>query len=245
MKIKLFNISEIKPYKNNPRINDASVKGVAESIKQFGFKQPIVIDADNIIIAGHTRLKAAKELGLKKVPCVIASDLSPEQIKAYRILDNKLAEKSEWDIELLNLELKELADFDFTEFDIDFNDSLENDTESKYTNAINIPPYEKSETKPNLEELYDIEYVKKLIEDINKTNLSEPEKEFLICAAYRHARFNFKKIADYFAHSDVETQKLIEDSALVIVDIKKAIEKGWVDLTKEFGEIFLTEKEAE
>ena len=109
-------INEVTPYENNPRRNDEAVKYVAESIKEFGFKVPIVIDKNNIIVAGHTRYKAAKELNLKTIPCVIADDLTDEQIKAYRLADNKVAEKSQWDFELLASELDELCDFDMSSF---------------------------------------------------------------------------------------------------------------------------------
>lgn len=113
------NLSELKPYEKNPRRNDEAVQYVANSIKQFGWKQPIVIDKDNVIIAGHTRYKAAKELNIEKVPCVIADDLTADQIKAYRIADNKTGEKATWDNELLGVELKELLnldDLDMTDF---------------------------------------------------------------------------------------------------------------------------------
>lgn len=101
MDIVLKKISDIRPYENNPRKNDEAVKYVAESIKQFGFKVPIVIDKDGIIVAGHTRYKAAKKLNLKEVPCIVADDLTDEQVKAFRLADNKVAEKAEWDFELL------------------------------------------------------------------------------------------------------------------------------------------------
>lgn len=105
-------VDELVPYENNPRINDASVKYVAESIKQFGFKVPIIIDKDNVIVAGHTRLLAAKELGLTEVPCIIAIDLSPDKIKAFRLADNKVGEFSQWDNDKLFEELADLEDFD-------------------------------------------------------------------------------------------------------------------------------------
>ncbi len=101
------------PYANNPRKNGAAVDKVAASIKEFGFKVPIIIDKDNVIVAGHTRLLAAKKLGLENVPCVIADDLTPAQIKAYRIADNKTAEFAEWDDELLKIELEGLEELDF------------------------------------------------------------------------------------------------------------------------------------
>ena len=117
MEIREFGIDEIKPYEKNPRKNEDSVKFVANSIKEFGFNVPIVIDADNVIVAGHTRWKAAKQLGLEKVPCIKKDDLSPAQIKAFRLADNKVGEFSQWDMELLGDELKDLGDvFDMGDF---------------------------------------------------------------------------------------------------------------------------------
>ena len=109
MKIELRKLSEITPYPGNPRINEDAVDAVAASIRQFGFRQPIVVDAQGVIICGHTRYKAALKLGLEKVPVHIAADLTPEQIKAYRIADNKTAELSDWNYDLLPIELGELA----------------------------------------------------------------------------------------------------------------------------------------
>lgn len=112
-------ITEIIPYEKNPRKNDEAVKYVAESIKQFGFKVPIVIDKNNVIVAGHTRYKASKKLGLKEVPCIVADDLTEEQIKAYRLADNKVAEQAEWDFDLLGEELSDILDIDMGDFGFD------------------------------------------------------------------------------------------------------------------------------
>lgn len=109
-------IGDIIPYEKNPRKNDEAVKYVAESIKQFGFKVPIVIDKNNVIVAGHTRYKASKKLGLKEVPCIVADDLTEEQIKAYRLADNKVAELAEWDFDLLGAELDGILDIDMCDF---------------------------------------------------------------------------------------------------------------------------------
>jgi ParB-like chromosome segregation protein Spo0J len=103
MKIELRKLSEIKPYPGNPRINDDAVDAVAQSIREFGFRQPIVVDSEGVIICGHTRYKAALKLGLEKVPVHVAKDLTPEQIKAYRIADNKTAELSDWNYDLPEL----------------------------------------------------------------------------------------------------------------------------------------------
>lgn len=111
-------IASIKPYDKNPRRNDSAVDAVANSITEFGFKNPIIVDSDLVIIAGHTRLKAAKKLGLKEVPVIIASDLTPEQVRAFRIIDNKTAELADWDEDLLKGEMLDL-DIDWTEFGFD------------------------------------------------------------------------------------------------------------------------------
>jgi len=113
MKIELWKLSEIKPYPNNPRINDDAVEAVAASIREFGFRQPIVVDAEGVIICGHTRYKAAMKLGLEKAPVHVAKDLSPAQIKAYRIADKRAAENATWDFDLLPIELGELQAMDF------------------------------------------------------------------------------------------------------------------------------------
>lgn len=117
-------VSELKEYENNPRNNDEAVQAVAESIKQFGFKVPIIIDREGVIIAGHTRKKAAERLGFASVPCIVADDLTPEQIKAFRIADNKTGELAEWDFELLEKELAELTAFDVDMSLFGFDESL-------------------------------------------------------------------------------------------------------------------------
>lgn len=126
-------LSELKPYENNPRKNDEAVEYVANSISKFGFKQPIVIDKDGVIVAGHTRYKAAKQLKLKTVPCVIADDLTEEEIRAYRLVDNKTAELAGWDFPLLDMELAELnmdmEQFGFKEFNHDDIDDFFKDAE--------------------------------------------------------------------------------------------------------------------
>ena len=113
LEIITMKIADIHPYEHNPRNNDAAVESVARSIQEFGFKNPILLDADHVIIAGHTRLRAAISLGMTEVPCVIATDLTPEQVKAFRIADNKTAEIAEWNYELLPLEIKDLQTSNF------------------------------------------------------------------------------------------------------------------------------------
>lgn len=130
-------VSELIPYENNPRINDGAVEYVQNSIAEFGFKVPIVIDANNVIVAGHTRLKAAKKLKMKTVPCVVADDLTPGQIRAFRLADNKVSEVAEWDVERLDLELEEI-EFDMSKFGFmdDLPDAGELDGEKSESEAV-------------------------------------------------------------------------------------------------------------
>ena len=118
MNIVEIKLSELKDYENNPRKNDGAVDAVAESIKQFGFKNPIIIDKDFVIVAGHTRKRAAEKLGLKTAPCIIADDLTEEQIQAFRLVDNKTAELAEWDYQKLEEELRNMT-IDMEQFGFD------------------------------------------------------------------------------------------------------------------------------
>ena len=138
-------VEDLIPYVNNPRQNDQAVDAVASSIKNFGFKVPIVVDGSNEIVNGHTRLKAAKKLGLKEVPVIVADDLTPEQIKAFRLADNKVGEIAEWDEELLAIELEELSnlEFDMTEYgfdELDFDAEVEEIVEDDFDEEIPEEP---------------------------------------------------------------------------------------------------------
>src|SRR5688500_4381048 len=113
MKVESWKIADIKPYEQNPRLNDSAVDAVARSLREFGFRQPIVVDKDGVIVVGHTRWKAAQKLGIKQVPVHVAKELTEAQIKAYRIADNKSGDLAEWDFDLLPLELSALQEMDF------------------------------------------------------------------------------------------------------------------------------------
>ena len=138
MQIHDISISLLREYDNNPRNNDGAVDAVAASIREFGFKVPVIVDGDNVIVAGHTRVKAARELGMETVPCIIADDLTPEQVRAFRLADNKTAELAGWDFAKLEEELAALAaEFDMTAFgfhadsDVDIDDFFEEAGEKK------------------------------------------------------------------------------------------------------------------
>ena len=126
MKIQEIEINKIKAYAKNPRKNEPAVEAVAKSLQEFGWKQPLVVDPATMeIVVGHTRWKAAKKLGMKTVPCLMADDLTEEQIKAYRLADNKTNELAEWDFDLLDEELDGILDIDMTDFGFDWEDEYE------------------------------------------------------------------------------------------------------------------------
>lgn len=141
MQIIYKRLDELNPYERNPRKNDKAVAGVVASIKEFGFKVPMVVDSTGTIVCGHTRYKAAKELGMTAVPCIIADDLTEEQIKAFRLADNKVSEAAEWDFDLLDTEMGDIVGIDMSDFgfidtpDIDWAD-VEELSEETYDKPI-------------------------------------------------------------------------------------------------------------
>lgn len=154
VKVTQKSIADLIPYSRNPRRNDEAVPMVMNSIKEFGFKVPIVVDKNNIIVCGHTRFKAALKLGLETVPCIVADDLSDEQIKAFRLADNKVSEKAEWDFEILSGELDDIINIDMDSFgfeSIDFEEPEEDDSEKvnereRTGNAYNLDEYDELRT---------------------------------------------------------------------------------------------------
>jgi len=128
-------LSELKAYENNPRENEKSIGAIAASIQAFGFLVPVVIDADNVIVCGHARCKAAEKLGMVEVPCILADDLTPEQVRAFRLVDNKTAELAVWDEPLLDEELEDIGDtMDMSDFgfDLGLEDLSEIDTAKEF-----------------------------------------------------------------------------------------------------------------
>jgi hypothetical protein len=155
MQIVYRKVKDIKPYEKNPRRNDEAVEYVMQSIDEFGFKVPIVIDKDNIVVAGHTRLKAAKKLKKSVVPCIIADDLTEEQVKAFRLADNKVSEKAEWDFDLLNEEITDIVDIDMELFGFDvpffdeedFEDDEKHNERERTDNAYNLDEFDEEHTE--------------------------------------------------------------------------------------------------
>lgn len=249
--VEQISVTELIPFAKNSRTHsDSQVAQIAGSIREFGFTNPILIDEKNGIIAGHGRLLAARKLSLEDVPCIRLEGLTEAQKRAYVIADNKIALNAGWDEKLLALELKELGDLGFDTDKTGFTseeiaqlslDDISEGTEEPYTRKIETPKYEPSKEKPNLEDLCNRDKVKKLVDDIKASGLTEDEKNFLLIAAERHTVFDYRKVADYYSHANAEMQNLMEMSALVIIDFDKAIENGFVKLSEELNKMFDTE----
>lgn len=244
-KVEWLSTDELTPYLKNAKQHPADqVKQIANSIKAFGWTQPIVVDKDRVVVIGHGRLMAAKELMLEKVPVVMRDDLSEEQVKALRIADNKTNE-SDWITDKLDEELAELAiaGFDMEQFgfdtgDVDFSDN-------PYTQKTDIPQYEIQGEDVTVDDLYKDEKTKNLLAEIEGSTLSESDKQFLRIAAYRHVVFNYQNIAEYYAKADRQLQWLMEKSALVIVDIDDAIKNGYTLLKDTIADIIAEERESD
>lgn len=198
------------------------------------------------VIAGHGRIQAADRLYLDKIPCVFVEGLTDEQRRAYVLADNRLAELSEWDMSLVESELRDLVeagfDIELTGFDnigiADFDEETNAMREaSKYSGKVTVPQYEPTGEDVDIEECVDLEKMYELVEEIDEASLPEDVSDFLKVAAYRHAVFNYRKIAEFYANTTPEIQKLMERSALVIIDVDDAIANGYVKLSKTINDI--------
>ena len=219
MKLK---ISELRLNTNNPRvIKDIKFKKLVSSIIEFPEMlelRPIVIDENNIILGGNMRYRACKEAGLKEVFVKVAEGLSEEQKKEFIVKDNVGFGEWDWDV-LAN-------DWDSSEAD------------DLYTKDIKAPVYETKNEKPETKSLINQDKKLELIKKIKEAKISKEDKDFLIMGAERHNVFDYGSIADFYAHSKPEVQELMEQSALVIIDFKKAVENGYVSLTNNLNEIY-------
>ena len=234
------------PYARNPRkISEQAIGAVAGSIKEFGFRNPIIVDGEGVIINGHTRLRAAQQLGLDTVPVIIASDLTPSQARAYRLSDNRVAEFTEWDAGLLEIELADIGDVDlsFADFgSMDFTEEGAADgKDNPYTTKVETPIYKPTGDCPPVAALCDESVAAALLGKIEAETMPSKVRYFLQLAACRHYKFNYKQIAEYYSHAPAKIQQLMEESALVIVDFKQAIELGFVKLAEETAAIYASE----
>jgi len=253
MDIQAININKLKKAEYNPRKDlkptDREYQKIKKSIQEFGYVEPIIINKDCTIIGGHQRLKVLKDLGYEEVQVVIL-DVDKTKEKALNIALNKIS--GEWDLPLLKDLLQDIdtgeIDIELTGFDSEeleelftniYNDILKNEQEEKYTKKVEIPTYEpKTEVKPQINELFNDEKTKKLLKEIENSNIDKNIKEFLKIATYRHIVFNYENIAEYYSHSDKKIQELMEKSALVIIDFDKAIAEGYTQLSNKINEAY-------
>lgn len=238
-------VESLIPYARNARTHsDEQVAQIAASIKEWGWTTPVLVDEDGQIIAGHGRVMAARKLGIEEVPVMIARGWSEAQRRAYVLADNQLAANAGWDMEILKVELNDLTemkfDLDLIGFDLDLiglNQKDIEETENIYSDKIATPIYEPGESKPLVEDLYDDMKAMDLIVSVKESKLSEREKNFLMAAASRHIVFDYSKIADFYAHSSDECQKLMEKSALVVIDFEQAIANGFANVSKQMNDL--------
>ena len=217
MKIQEIAITKIKPYEKNPRRNDAAVDAVAASIREFGWKQPIVVDPSTMeIIAGHTRYKAAKKLGLSVVPCVMADDLSPAQIKAYRLADNKTAELAEWDFDLLDEELGDIAEIDMSEFRFDCEMAGESDDDYEKKKAEFRERMEAGELSEDSDEYQ--ECLRKFETKKTTDDCYTPENIYEVVADYVAEKYGVKKadfVRPFYPGGDYQKENYKPSSVVV------------------------------
>lgn len=234
-KVTYMDTDSLIAYANNPRLNDDAVDPVAASIKEFGFRVPIVVDGENVIINGHTRPKAAHRPGPKQVPVIVADDSTPEQVKAFRPADDKTGELAQRDMAKPGIELDGIEGIDMAGFGFDFEELEEDEPQADdtYTKKVNIPQYEPTGECPSIDEPVDDSKANELVMRIQNSNVTPGEREFPIKAATRHHAFNYRKVAEYYANATPEMQGLMEDSAPVIIDADDAIAKGYAKLAED------------
>ena len=260
--LKMVPAKELKAYENNARTHSPEqIAQLKDLILMAGFVGPILYDfeADHII-AGHGRLLAALELmeagvaipapGRKgelpkgKLPCIDGSGMTEAERRAFVIADNQVAARAGWDDALLSIELKALEGFGFNVDRLGFDVGRLNELrmpeadEPFYSRKIVPPTYEPSERKPELCELMDTTKRDELIAQINASGLPFELCEFLIAAAERHVVFNFDLIGDYYAHAEPNVQRLMEASALVLIDLQAAIEGGFVTFSEKLMALY-------
>ena len=241
MNIVKLKIDDITPYKYNAKIHTTEqIEQIKKSIEEFGMNDPIAVwGKDNIIVEGHGRLEALKQLGYTEVDCIRLDHLTDEERKAYTLAHNKLTMNTDFDFNILDNELASIEDIDMSDFgfELDIEEDDDDKEDVTYTNKIDVPQYQITGEKPNISELVEEGKTDELIDKIKKSDISKEEKEFLIKASTRHYAFNYAKIAEYYANSNKKMQELMEELTLVIIDYQDAIKNGYTLLSKEIDKM--------
>ena len=242
----------------NPRfIKDdrylALKKSIEEAPEMLSIREIVVYPLENghyVVIGGNMRLRACQEIGYKELPCKILPLETPvAKLREYTIKDNIAFGSNDWDVIANEWDTEELSEWgmELPDFAVDDTpiEPEENKDETQYLRNIEIPTYQITGAEPTIAECVDVSTVKKLIKQIDESNVSEEQKEMLRICAYRHAVIHFDNIAEYYAHQDKEMQNLMEENALVIIDFDRAIEKGFVDMTDKLLRLIPNKDEVE
>ena len=244
----LPNTGQVEGLPSNPRDIDTDK---FDKLKQSLVDDPEMLDLREllvyplkdkyVVIGGNMRYRAAVELGLTELPCkIIPKETPPEKLRAYAIKDNVAYGKNDWDALANEWNVEELAEWGMDLPVFEESDS-EEDSDEKYTKKLISPVYEPSGEAPSIDDLFDDKKYRSLISEIDNSELSDDEKEFLRIAAGRHIVFDYSKIADFYPSASKEMQGLIESSALVIIDFEKAIELGYVKLSDSIRQEYANE----
>jgi len=254
MQIEKRSIAELSNDPANARKhNDRNIESIIASLRRFGQQKPIVIDITGVVRAGNGTLEAAKRLGWETIDAV-TTELKGSDAVAYAIADNRTAELAEWDDDVLAAQLNGLladdpdlldaAGFDEDELaellgDLDGDGTTGGDgnEDNPYTAKIETPIYEPKGERPSIKSLIDKSKTKSLCDEILAEDLPDEVQDFLVMAAQRHTVFNFRSIAEYYCHAPKSVQHLMEQSGLIIIDMNKAIQNGFVHLTEKLSEI--------
>jgi hypothetical protein len=242
-------IASLREDPKNARIHpERNLGAIKASLAKFGQRKPVVALKDGTVIAGNGTLRSALALGWDKI-AVVRVDDDRATAAAYALADNRTAELAIWDEETLAATLKEIKELGTVEIDVTGFSLSDVDaflrlgaggtTEDLYSKKIKIPIYEPTGEKPDVAELVDSSKAEDLRRKIASHNIPQEVSDFLVLAAARHAVFNYEKIAEYYAHASKEIQELMEDSALVIIDFKKAIEQGFVRMSDALAEGYI------
>lgn len=252
MSVELVPISDLSFDPDNARKhNPKNLRALEGSLRRFGQQKPIVITSENTVAAGNGTLMAARALGWKEIQAVRVPDSwTAAEIKAFALADNRTAELAEWDQEVLASQLLDLEELDFDIAELGFevaeipvDGESSSPSESTYTNKINVPQYEIVGDKPSVLELMKTEKAESLRQSIMSTKMDAELREFLLAAASRHTVFNYRKIAEFYPHAPAEIQKLMEESALIIIDAEDAIRYGFANFMDVIDELESADRE--
>lgn len=234
-------VEELRPDPANARTHPPeNLRAIRSSLSRFGQQRPLVVRPDGTIIAGNGTYQAARELGWTEV-AVVEFAGTDEEARAFAIADNRTAELAAWNAELLAEHLEELAAVGWELEELGFDDfplaSEFGDLPNAYTRERNLPRYEVVGERPRIDELYDESKTRELRERIEAADLEPELRAYLLAAAARHTRFNYRKAAEFYPHAEREVQELMEESALIIIDLDDAIQRGFVRFTEVLAEL--------